>query len=135
MIINLTPHPIHLYEADAPDVLDPGSPRAQEWLRMTILPATTGPARITERPLRPRHRYGAEALRRNNLPGIVDVEYGHLSGLPASRPQTWYVVSLACALAIPGRTDLVSPYWQVRNAEGTVIGCRGLARPVTAAAK
>lgn len=133
MLVNLTPHPINLYAADAPDVLDPASALAQEWLRLTIRPTGT-PARINERPNRPKHRYGAETLRRNNLPGIIDVEYGHISNLPAGRPQTWYVVSLACALAVPGRSDLVVPYWQVRNDEGTVIGCRGLARPVPAAA-
>lgn len=130
MFVNLTPHSIHLYEADAPDVIEPDTDEAQRWLRLTIEPSGRVPARITERPQRPRHRYGAEALRRNNLPGIIDVEFGHIAGLPAGRPQTWFVVSLACALAVPGRSDLVVPFWQVRNGAGTVVGCRALARPV-----
>ena len=48
-----------------------------------------------------------------------------------AHPTTWYMVSLALALSQAGyRPDLLVPYREVRNREGTIIGCRSLARPV-----
>jgi hypothetical protein len=53
---------------------------------------------------------------------------GHADG---SDRDAWYVVSLALALAFAEkRGDLLVPFRDVRNSEGTVIGCRSLARPV-----
>lgn len=54
-------------------------------------------------------------------------------GLPAPRKDVFYIVPLVTAIAVqaeaPARTDLLVPYEQVRNAEGTVVGCRTLAQP------
>ena len=52
----------------------------------------------------------------------------------AIRPDdVFYIVPLVTAIAVqaeaPARTDLLVPYEQVRNAEGTVVGCRTLAQP------
>jgi hypothetical protein len=128
MIVNLTPHAIDIYRAGTPDTLPPDT---------VITPSLTLPpsgkvARIEEVRLpRPGQRwYGAEALTRNGLDDILDVAYGHVTNLPGMRPATWLLVSLACALALPARIDLLVPYEQVRNEAGTVIGCRRLARPV-----
>lgn len=42
-----------------------------------------------------------------------------------------YIVSLVVALGLADRrSDLLVPYREARNAFGTVIGCRSLARPV-----
>jgi hypothetical protein len=54
------------------------------------------------------------------------VEYGHVHDLPPQDGYTDYVVSLVVALAARGRDDLMAPYLEVRNAEGTMVGCRYL---------
>jgi hypothetical protein len=132
MIINCTPHAIEIYAADAPDVIEfvRGAVTFPRPL-LTIAPEAVV-ARISEREIisaPSRIWHGAEVLGRNALASICEVEYGHISGLPAVRPAVWVVVSLALALAVPARGDLLVPWRQVRNERGTVIGCRGLARP------
>jgi hypothetical protein len=55
------------------------------------------------------------------------VEYGHVHDLPQPEPGTDYIVSLVVALACH-RGDLLAPFVEVRNDEGTMIGCRFLQR-------
>jgi hypothetical protein len=124
MIINLTPHVIDVFNADAPGVIDEGAMIVRPYL--SIPPCGTV-ARIAERV------YDDGATVR--LPGagavaVTQVEYGHVADLPDAKPYTWYVVSMPLALAVRSRIDLLIPWRQVRNARGTVIGCRGLARPM-----
>jgi hypothetical protein len=38
-------------------------------------------------------------------------------------------VPLVVALIVTERRDLLAPYSMVRNSDGTVVGCRVLARP------
>lgn len=121
MIINCTPHSIDVYDAETPAIVDP-----ERHTPTITLPPSGEVARIDERVLdddRLAPRTGAEAV------PVLFVEYGHVTGLPDVRPKVWYVVSLPVALALPGRRDLLVPYRQVRNAAGTVVGCRSLARP------
>lgn len=54
------------------------------------------------------------------------VEYGRLEGIPSKESGKMYIVSLVCALAAKGRDDLLAPYVEVRNEQGTMIGCRFL---------
>lgn len=127
MIINLTPHAIDIYPTNTPDVITGYPPRRPS----LTLPPSGRIARIREQALPDvTGVYGAEALALKGLAGIVDVAFGHVINLPKALPATWYVVSLACALAMPQRHDLLVSYEQVRNAGGTVVGCRRLARPV-----
>lgn len=126
MIINLTKHPIELYDPLVPNTFVEG-----EYKPVLTIPASGTVARIEERERAPKARAGTEVLILNGLYDPVDVEYGHIVGLPVVRPFTWYVVSLALALAVRGeRHDLLVPWRQVRNRTSTVIGCRGLARAV-----
>lgn len=126
MIINLTPHAIDIYPATAPDIIEPGAGH----MPTLTLPPSGKVARIRERRLPDvTGVYGAEVLAHKGLDGILDVAFGNVENLPKGLPATWYVVSLACALAIPGRHDLLVPYDQVRNPERAVVGCRRLARP------
>jgi hypothetical protein len=112
-VVNLTPHPIRLYASVREDGIDDLEPH----LRNVIPPQPT-PARLTIRERRPHN-------------GIEQVEYGHAIDLPPERDGYRYIVSLVVALALTGqRTDLLVPYFEVRNATGTVIGCRALAQPV-----
>jgi hypothetical protein len=55
------------------------------------------------------------------------VQYGHVHDLPQPEPGTDYIVSLVVALACH-RDDLLAPYVEVRNSDGTMIGCRFLQR-------
>jgi hypothetical protein len=120
MIINCTPHTVDIYRSDAPSVITDG-----RFIVELSLPPSGTVARITEEviPGQLAPRVGAEAT------PVVFVEYGHVTGLPDVRPKTWYLVSLPVALALPARRDLLVSYRQVRNAAGTVVGCRALAAP------
>lgn len=133
MIVNLTPHPIRIYPPDAPDRIDP-----TEWQPTVELPLAEDmkPARIGEITLGTASYIGG-------VP-IEYVEYASHSGLVHPLPpvemdsrgtvQRFYVVSLVVGLLLTygphNRSDLLVPYREVRNLDGTVIGCRQLARPV-----
>lgn len=118
MLVNLTPHPIRIYGFDVPDRFEPGEHEPQ-W---TIEPSGNV-ARLGEIDL------GTQYLRNCEVP-VEYIEYRHANGLPARIEDVWCVVSLALALALPERPDLLVPYREIRNPAGTVIGCRMLARPV-----
>jgi len=128
-ITNLTPHPIRIFGWEVPDRFEPG-----EHEPLTEIPPSGTVARIGEIDL------GGASLRCCDAP-VELVEYRHLVGLPPSHADwdsntDWYVVSLAVALAcspdnrIQARADLLVPWREVRNLDGTVIGCRALALPV-----
>ncbi|WP_055696480.1 hypothetical protein [Streptomyces silaceus] len=113
MILNLTPHPIRLYAAEREDGIDDLEPH----LRDVIGPEGT-PARLS-----------TKELGGGMWPELV--EFGHAQNLPPKRDGVQYIVSLVVALALADRrSDLLVPYREVRNASGTVIGCRSLAQPV-----
>ncbi|CAL9313774.1 hypothetical protein [Streptomyces sp. SudanB91_2054] len=117
MIVNLTPYAIRIYAPDRPDGIDDLEPS----LRYVIEPEEK-PARLGVIPLSTEYREG--------IP-VELVQYGHAQGLPRRRAGVSYIVSLPVALALaPRRSDLLVPYREVRNASGTVIGCRQLAQPV-----
>ncbi len=56
----------------------------------------------------------------------VRTRMGEVTGLPDAVPGTYYVVSGLVLSACPGRADLRSPGEPVRDAEGKIVGCRGL---------
>lgn len=128
MIVNLTPHPIRIYPIDTPDRIDPADYAPTLILNVSDLPA----ARIGEIDLGTQRLLGCDGI------PIEYVEYtahgGLVHPLPgAQNPEVWYVVSLVVAMQqtyVYNRPDLLVPYREVRNVEGTVIGCRQLARPV-----
>lgn len=106
MLVNLTPHPIAIYGNRAVDegpaeVIPPSGTVAR--LATIELGTNLGPSSAYEL-----------------------VEYGHAHDLPRPQPGTDYIVSLVVALAVRGRDDLLAPYVEVRNDEGTMIGCRYL---------
>jgi hypothetical protein len=128
-ITNLTPHPIRVYGWDVPDRFNVGEHEPAEVYEPSGVIARIGEIELGTQPLR-----GG---------GSVEfVEFHHANGLPV-RPEgwtwdantEWYVVSLALALSmvredvVGRRNDLLVPYRELRNHEGTVIGCRILALP------
>lgn len=126
MIINYTAHTIAVYAPHVPDVIAPAMPgvTAPAWRPLFTIPPSGRVARIAEIEIERRELKGAEAL----PGGVTLVDFGRVE-LPPVRDRQWVVVSLACALALPLRPDLLVPWRQVRNASGDTIGCRGLARP------
>jgi hypothetical protein len=119
-LINLTPHPIRIYHPDTPDRIDDPSkgllaeiPPSGKVARLgTIDLGTWGTA----------HHDGV------HIP-VEGVEYGHPEGLPAKNAaEARYIVSLAFALAMTRRDDLLVPYIEVRSTEGAMLGCKFLAR-------
>lgn len=124
MLINLTPHPIRIYPYGTPDRIDAGDYEPE-----MVLEPVDQPARI-----------GEIYLHTQTMPHcptrVAHIEFRATTGLPPfdGDPRdirTWYVVSLPLALAQAGkRPDLLAPHLEVRNMEGTVIGCRELALPV-----
>lgn len=63
-----------------------------------------------------------------DLPCTV-MRYGEVSGLPDPRPGVVFVVSQLVVNALPDRLDLAFPAGLVRDAQGSIIGFRHLARP------
>jgi hypothetical protein len=106
-LVNLTPHPIAIY----------GNRLAEDGPDEIIAPSGTV-ARIATIDLGT--SLSAHSGRQYEL-----VQYGHAHDLPQPQPGTDYIVSLVVALACH-RDDLLAPYVEVRNAEGTMIGCRYL---------
>lgn len=117
-IINLTPHPVRVFAADTPDKVDES--QGLESITISLLAKTYVPVRLAEIYL------GTVPI--EGLP-VVNVAYGQLTANPPKEEDTYYVVSLATALAMRDRKDFLVPYREVRNELGTVIGCRALAKP------
>lgn len=112
-VVNLTPHPVIFRDADGREI--------------TRLAPSGRTARITETS-RPDGTVQAGAV-------TVPVEvrsYGTIEGLPDPDGTTMYVVPLLAALAARAAardtSDLLFPGEQTRDADGTVNGCRTLAR-------
>ena len=113
MILNLTPHPIRLYAGEREDGIDDLEPYLRE-----VIPPEPTPARLA-------------TIELGGGIAFEMVEFGHAQNLPPKRDGVQYIVSLVVALALADRrSDLLVPYREVRNASGTVIGCRALAQPV-----
>jgi hypothetical protein len=108
-LVNLTPHdPLDIWQGDEV---------------VLSLPAAGPPARCREVavPVEPLVVDGVEVP-------VVELRYAEVSGLPEPRPGVAYVVSLLVIQAEPGRGDLFHPTALRRDANGTIVGCEGLAR-------
>lgn len=113
MILNLTPHPIRLYDAERVDGLDDLTPHLRE-----VIPPEDTPARLSM------YEIGLDG------DGVERVAYENVTDLPVPRAGVRFVVSLVIGIAMANqRDDLIVPYREVRNSAGTVIGCRAFARP------
>lgn len=105
VIVNLTPHEIHLYRGD----------------ELVEKIKSSGIARVAVR---------SEIIGEINGFPISKNFYGEIIGLPDPQPETFYVVSALVAQAAAGlkRTDLLVVNDTVRDKDGRIVGCRGFAR-------
>ncbi|GAA2623767.1 hypothetical protein GCM10010399_63800 [Dactylosporangium fulvum] len=117
MIVNLTPHPMHIYPADCPDRIVPGTVDP-----LVVLPAYDRPPRLGETEL------GA-ARPVDGVP-VVDIRFGGGEGLPEPGPGVWLVVSRPVAMVNRHRCDLLVPHHVVRDLDGSTLGCRAFGRPL-----
>lgn len=58
---------------------------------------------------------------------LVKVVFGEAVNLPEPKEGVYLIVSAPVKIALPGRTDLVTPNDLVRDRDGKVIGCRTFA--------
>lgn len=87
-----------------------------------------------ELPQRGNARLSEEYMDGGWLPGglpLTLVRYGQVSGLPDPAPGAVYVVSQLVVETLPDRDDVCFPAGMIRDDDGTIIGFRHLARPVT----
>ena len=104
VIVNLTPHEIHLYRGDE--------------LVETV--KSSGIARVAVR---------SEKVGEIDGFPISKNFYGEITGLPDPLPGVYYVVSALVAQAAAGkRSDLLVVNDTVRDEKGQIVGCRGFAQ-------
>lgn len=121
-LVNLTPHPVKIYSEGTPDRVE----NPDDGVVLTLEPSGQL-ARLGESVLGEDTVVTEEGV---EIP-ISLVSYAEVEGLPEPQQGVFYVVPLMTALAAAGRQDLLVPYEQVRNGEGTVVGCRRLGRVQT----
>lgn len=105
MIINMTPHDIHM--VDAQGVVVKTIEKSGNTIRLSV--ATQG----------------ADAI--DGVPTSVTV-FGEAVGLPSQQDGVYYVVSQLVKSALPSREDLLVPAEMVRDANGQILGCKSLGR-------
>jgi len=107
MIINMTPHPVHIVDSDNNIVCT--FPKGDTQIR---LEAKTVPL-------------GILTDDKFAVP-LTYTEFGEAVGLPEYQPGTFYIVSQIVKSALPNRSDLFVPAEVVRDAAGNIIGCKSL---------
>ena len=108
-LVNLTPHPVAVY-----------GNRTLEEGPAEVIPPSGDVARVATIEL-------GTALSKHSGQSFEWVQYGHTRDLPQPAENTDYIVSLVVALA-SRRDDLLAPFLEVRNGDGTMVGCRFLQR-------
>lgn len=120
-LVNLTPHPIRVYENHIPDRITD----LNEGVIFEVPPAEK-PARIAMIDLGHERYVYDEVSGRSTW---VDwQQFGQCHDLPQPQPGVTYIVALVVARDQTHRSDLIFPVSEVRNERGTVVGCRGFGR-------
>ena len=111
-IINLTPHDVKVLDAYAARIVG-FYPRSGMIARVNTFTALEAPdiLKCDDNPEVPFY-----------ITAFLNTEF-----LPAPKKDVYYIVSSVVKAANPERNDLLVPHDLVRNEDGAVIGCRGLA--------
>jgi hypothetical protein len=102
-IVNLTPHDIHICDADGRIVRT--IHRSGNQARCAVSSVEVGQV--------------------DGIP-LVTTQFGEVSGLPEPQSSMLYLVSLLVRQAVPHRLDVVSPGDMVRDGNGQIVGCKNL---------
>ena len=111
-IINLTPHDVNIVNDDGETITIITIEHSNEQARVACTEEQIG------------------VLGTDGIPLFRQV-YGKIEGLPEPSADAYYIVSamIVAAAEAEGRStsDLLTPAGQIRNEQGQVVGCRGLA--------
>jgi hypothetical protein len=105
MVINKTPHPIHIVEKGTKRIVHI-YPKTQGMIRLKIETVTMG-------------------MLADGTP-LTKTIFGAPEGLPEYKEGTFYIVSQLVKTALPERQDLLVPAEVVRDEQGNIIGCISL---------
>lgn len=100
---NLTPHPVHIVDANGNKI------RTIESSGLIRLKATTIPAGVE-----------IDGVK------ITKTVYGEPEGLPEYNKEVFIVVSQLVKTALPLRMDLLVPAEVLRDGQGVILGCQSL---------
>lgn len=106
IIKNLTPHTVTIINTDGSELSFPASGQIA---RCAVNTVQTGYILYSEKEI-PTYR----------------THYGEVVGLPDPVDNTIYIVSTPVAQNVPDRKDVLVSAECIRDAEGRIIGCRGL---------
>ena len=104
MVVNKTPHPVHIVDENSQVV------RTYE----------KGDSQI---------RLAVKTVKGDNLADgtpTSKTEFGEPEGLPDFQEGTYFIVSQLVKSALPKRTDLLVPAEVVRDEKGNIVGCKSL---------
>ncbi|MEU8332166.1 hypothetical protein [Micromonospora sp. NPDC048839] len=121
-IVNLTPHPVHVFPSGTPDRIDPGSVTP---LRVIAPSSQHQTVRLGQRVIGPDELDFGVPVARVAF-GVAD---GGVPPLPPPVKGTYFLVSLVVGLAAYNRDDVLVCHDTVRDLDGSIIGVRALARP------
>lgn len=105
MIINKTPHPVHILDGDN-----------------NVIKTFHKDGELI--------RLKSETVRHSDIDGVPTSRtvFGNPEGLQDQVDGVYYIVSQLVKSALPNRSDLLVPAEVVRDADGNIIGCRSLGR-------
>lgn len=116
-LINLTPHPIRVYEPGTPSRIDDEDQGVK-----FVVPPEPQPARLAMISLGQARLVGMDDGRSTYVEWL---QFGQCDGIPDAVPGVTYIVAMVVARDQTHRSDLVFPRGEIRNARGTVVGCLG----------
>ena len=105
MIVNKTPHPIHIVGVSGEVIKTFPKCEPDQLIRLSMSTSLAGDV--------------------NGTP-ITKTVFGDPIGLPEFSEGTYYIVSQLVKNAFPNREDLLVPAEMVRDQEGNIVGCKSL---------
>ncbi|MDO4717824.1 MAG: SAVED domain-containing protein [Propionibacteriaceae bacterium] len=107
-LVNRTPHAVTIYSEDESQVTWKAPPSDAEWVRRQEVSEPLEPLLVDGREIR-----------------LTRIRQGQIAPVPPMLPGVGYIVPRISAEAAR-RPDFFFPYDEVRDANGTILGCRGL---------
>ena len=102
-IINMTPHPVTVVDADGNVITT--FPKGDSMIRLSVSTVDAGSVGNVK---------------------LTKTVFGEPVGLPNFSEGTFYIVSQLVKNALPSRTDLLVPAEVVRDSNGNILGCKSL---------